>query len=64
MLPWHTKECSSLSAVASQGLSHPEAKLEAEEDAWHCFGFLCEVTLFYMNFVSLGEALMLQVAVM
>lgn len=64
MLLWHIKECFALSPVASHGLSHPQGKLEAEEDAWHCFGFLYGVTLFYIKFVSLGEALMLQVTVM
>lgn len=63
MLPWRVKESFALSPVASCALSHPQAKLEAEEDAWHCFGFMYEVTLFFINFLSLGEALMLQVVV-
>lgn len=64
MLPWHIKKRFALSPVASYVLSHPQANLEAEGDECHCFGFLYEVTLFYITFVSLGEALMLQVTVM
>lgn len=34
ILLWHSKECFALSPVASYGLSHPQAKLQAEENAW------------------------------